>query len=82
MKLAIKELKLNSATTIAMFDRPANRINVYLKTKSGKPARKLTNKSGWDILDALAEQNFTSSTVICKDFDVKVNRNNVSFPWH
>lgn len=82
MKFAIKELKLNSATTIAMFDRVANRINVYLRTKSGKPARKLTNKSGWDVLDALAEQNCTLSVVICENFDVKINRNNVSFVWH
>lgn len=82
MRLAIKELKLNSATTIAMFDRAANRINVYLKTKSGNPARKLINKSGWDVLAALADENFTSSTIICEDFDVEVNRNNVSFVWH
>lgn len=82
MKLAIKELKLNSATTIAMFDRATNRINVYLKTKTGKPARKRTNMSGWDIIQTVAAENNVTVKYICDNFYPSINPHNVSFVWH
>lgn len=79
MKLAIKDLKLNSSTHIAMFDRINNSINIYPKTKSGRPNKKTTK--GWDVLQEIADDNFTSVSVICEDYHPDVFANRVSFQW-
>lgn len=80
MQLAIKELRLNSGTHVAMFDRANNTINVYPKSKSGRALR--NTSKGWDVAHEIATDNNTSVSAICKRYNVSVFANCVSFRWH
>lgn len=81
MRNAVKELKLNSDSTIAMFDRATRRINVYFKGRTGKPVyRESARRGGWDIVGKLAEQNGIGVHELV-EFEPSVYGNRVSFVW-
>lgn len=81
MRSAIKELKLNSDVTIAMFDKKTRRINVYFKGRTGKPIyRESAKHGGWDILFQLRDQNKISMDEL-NEFEPSVYCEHVSFVW-
>lgn len=83
MNSAIKNLKLNSDITIAMFDRVNRLINVYFKNASGKPVRTETKRGdGWTILFQIAKQSNTTTDDLINNYSSKIYAEKVTFAWN